>query len=273
MSFSELTAARIGLGSATVGDLFSAIAVLLAGLIVTHIVTKMTARALSRGTLNPRIQKYIVRGLKCLLYLITVLIILECLDVHAASLVALLSVGSLGLTLAAEDILGNVAGGIVILSSHPFALGDYLSVDGAEGTVEEISLNHTTLLTQDGLTVLIPNKTLASSKLTNYTALGRRRVVQKVTASYDAPTDAVKAACGKAVERTPDVLADPAPAVHLTSYGASSIEYTVACWCRPEHYWPVYFTVGENLRDAFAEARIEMTYDHLNVHVVEDRTK
>ena len=72
----------------------------------------------------------------------------------------------------------------------------------------------------------------------------------------------------EAVAAAPGILSDPAPAVQLTNYGASSIEYTIFCWCSVEDYWPVYFAVNENLRSAFANHGVEMTYDHLNVHVV-----
>ena len=161
-----------------------------------------------------------------------------------------------------------MAGGLVILSSRPFALGDFIEAGGISGTVREIGLNHTKLETPDGQMVLIPNKDLSSSKIINYTVLGRRRVVRTVTASYDAPTEDVKAACLEAVAAVPGILSDPAPAVQLTNYGASSIEYTIFCWCSVEDYWPVYFAVNENLRSAFANHGVEMTYDHLNVHVV-----
>ena len=198
----------------------------------------------------------------------TVIITAEALGFNTSSLTALLSVLTLGVTLAAEDILGNVAGGLVILSSRPFAQGDFIEADGVSGTVREIGLNHTKLETPDGQMVLMPNKDLSSSKIINYTVLGRRRVVRTVTASYDAPTEDVKAACLEAVAAAPGILSDPAPAVQLTNYGASSIEYTIFCWCSVEDYWPVYFAVNENLRSAFANHGVEMTYDHLNVHVV-----
>ena len=156
----------------------------------------------------------------------------------------------------------------MILSSHPFSIGDVIEVDGAEGTVREITLNHTKLEAYDGQIIMEPNKTLASAKVVNYTTLGRRRIVHNVTASYDAPTEAVKAACREAMD-VPGVLADPAPEVRLISYGSSSIEYSARCWASVADYWRVYFAVNENLRDAFARHGVEMTYDHLNVHVVE----
>lgn len=68
------------------------------------------------------------------------------------------------------------------------------------------------------------------------------------------------------------VLEDPAPSVYLTNYGDSSIEYTVYCWATPENYWDVHFALGERLRETFAAHGVEMTYDHLNVHIVENRS-
>ena len=184
------------------------------------------------------------------MYVLTAIITAESLGINTASLTAIMSVLTLGVTLAAEDILGNVAGGLVILSSHPFGIGDTIEAGGTVGTVREISLNHTKLETADGQIVLQPNRQLSSSKIINYTTLGRRRVVRTVTASYDAPTDTVKAACMDAVRTVPGVLSDPAPEVYLTSYGASSIEYAVRCWTSVEDYWNAYYTLNEALRPA-----------------------
>lgn len=267
MTFSKLTSTA--LGSISLGKLLSAAVALVICLIVIRVLTKLTERLLRNSKLDPQIQKYALRGLKLLAYLITAIIVVESSGIPSSSLVALLSVGSLGVTLAAEDILGNVAGGLVILSSRPFSLGDYIEASGTSGTVQEITLNHTKLLTPDGLIVMLPNKTLSASQMTNYTALGRRRVTQKVLASYDAPTEAVRRACLRAVEMTDKILPEPAPAVYLSAYGRSSIEYTVYCWASAADHWNVQMSLGEHLRDAFAECGVEMTYDHLNVHIME----
>ena len=224
----------------------SAAATLLICLVAVHLLGKLLRRLLARTKLDERIQKYLLAGVKLILYIVTVLIVAESLNIPMTSLVALLSVGSLGVTLAAEDILGNVAGGLVILSAHPFSIGDYVEVGGVAGTVHEISLNHTKLVTPDGHLVMLPNKELASSQMTNYTVLGRRRVE--------------------------NLLEDPAPTVYLTAYKESSIEYTVYCWATPENWWGAYLALGEHLRDAFREYGVEMTYNHLNVHIIENQS-
>ena len=258
------------LGGYSLGHILSAILTLLICLVAVRLLLKLAKRLLDRSKrMNDRLRQIILTAVKVVLYILTGIITAGALGLNTSSLTALVSVLTLGVTLAAEDILGNVAGGLVILSSHPFNIGDEIEVSGTTGIVREITLNHTKIETFDGQFVMQPNKELSSSRVINYTALGRRRVVRKITASYDAPTEQVKAACLEAVAATPNVLPSPAPAVYLTDYGSSAIEYSVRCWTETKDYWGAYFALNENLRDAFAAHNVEMTYDHLNIHISE----
>lgn len=260
------------IGSYSIASILSALLTFLICLVVVRLVMKLFARLLLRASrLNERLQKIILTSVKTLLYLLTIIVTAEALGINTASLTAVMSVLTLGITLAAEDILGNVAGGLVILFSHPFSLGDEIEVSGTTGTVREISLTHTKVETPDGQIVLQPNREMSSSKIINFTLLGRRRIVYKVTASYDAPTEDVKSACMDAVAAFPAVLTDPAPTVYLSNYGASAIEYTIRCWTATEDYWTTYFKMYEVLRDTFARHGVEMTYNHLNVHMVPEQ--
>lgn len=258
------------LGGYSLGHILSAILTLLICLVAVRLLLKLAKRLLGRSKrMNDRLRQIILTAVKVVLYILTGIITAGALGLNTSSLTALVSVLTLGVTLAAEDILGNVAGGLVILSSHPFNIGDEIEVSGTTGIVREITLNHTKIETFDGQFVMQPNKELSSSRVINYTAMGRRRVVRKITASYDAPTEQVKAACLEAVAATPNVLPSPAPAVYLTDYGSSAIEYSVRCWTETKDYWGAYFALNENLRDAFAAHNVEMTYDHLNIHISE----
>ena len=258
------------LGGYSLGHILSAILTLLICLVAVRLLLKLAKRLLDRSKrMNDRLRQIILTAVKVVLYILTGIITAGALGLNTSSLTALVSVLTLGVTLAAEDILGNVAGGLVILSSHPFNIGDEIEVSGTTGIVREITLNHTKIETFDGQFVMQPNKELSSSRVINYTAMGRRRMVRKITASYDAPTEQVKAACLEAVAATPNVLPSPAPAVYLTDYGSSAIEYSVRCWTETKDYWGAYFALNENLRDAFAAHNVEMTYDHLNVHISE----
>lgn len=257
------------LGGYSLSHILSAILTLLICLLVSRLLLKLAKKLLYRGKkLNDRLRQIILTAIKVVLYVLTGIITAGALGLNTTSVTALVSVLTLGVTLAAEDILGNVAGGLVILSSHPFNIGDEIEISGTVGVVREIALNHTKVETCNGQYVMLPNKELSSSRIINYTAMGRRRVVVNVTASYDAPTDTVKAACMEAVAATPNVLPEPAPQAYLTGYGSSSIEYSVRCWTATKDYWGAYYALNENLRTAFAAHNVEMTYDHLNVHVL-----
>lgn len=257
------------LGGYSLSHILSAILTLLICLLVSRLLLKLAKKLLHRGKkLNDRLRQIILTAIKVVLYVLTGIITAGALGLNTTSVTALVSVLTLGVTLAAEDILGNVAGGLVILSSHPFNIGDEIEISGTVGVVREIALNHTKVETCNGQYVMLPNKELSSSRIINYTTMGRRRVVVNITASYDAPTDTVKAACMEAVAATPNVLPEPAPQAYLTGYGSSSIEYSVRCWTETKDYWGAEYALNENLRTAFAAHNVEMTYDHLNVHVL-----
>ena len=180
-----------------------------------------------------------------------------------------MGVFGLAVSLAVQDVLGNVAGGMVLLFSKPFTLGDYVSTADGEGEVAEITLTHTKLDTPAGQRVMLPNSKLTAGQIVNYTVRGVRRADHAIAASYDDGPEAVRRAWLKALERTPGILPDPAPQVVLTAYGESAIEYRVRFWAKTEDYWDAHFRSLEEIRRAFAEDGVTMTYNHLNVHIVE----
>ena len=249
--------------------LFYSLLTLVICVIIVKIVMAVLRKVLSRSKLEQNIAGYVLAAVRILLLIVTALIVADRLGIPVNSVVALLSVLSLAVTLAVQTVLSNVAGGLVILATKPFVAGDYVSAAGSDGTVREVTLTHTALDTPGGLRVLIPNGTLSGEKIINYTKLGRRRVEITVSASYDDPAQTVRGALLEAVRRTDKVLDDPAPAVMVNSYGDSSIQYLLHCWCRSGDYLTVYFALNEAVRASFEEAGVTMTYNHLNVHILD----
>lgn len=260
---------QAGWGKLTVGRLLSALLLLLVCLAVVRLLLGMTRRLVGRAALDERIKRYILRGVRAFLYLLTALVMAGSLNIDVSSLIALVGVFGLAVSLAVQDVLGNVAGGMVLLFSKPFTLGDYISTGEGDGEVAEISLTHTKLDTPAGQRVMLPNSKLVAGQIVNYTVRGVRRADHAVCASYDDKPEDVRAACLKALSRTPGILGDPAPQVVLTAYGESSIEYHVRFWAKAEEYWDAHFQSLEEIYRAFAEDGVTMTYNHLNVHIVE----
>ncbi len=263
---------QAGWGKLTVGRLLSALLLLLVCLAVVRLLLGMTRRLVGRAALDERIKRYILRGVRAFLYLLTALVMAGSLNIDVSSLIALVGVFGLAVSLAVQDVLGNVAGGMVLLFSKPFTLGDYVSTADGEGEVEEITLTHTKLDTPAGQRVMLPNSKLMAGQIVNYTVRGVRRADHAVSASYNDAPEAVRSACLKALSRTPNILPDPAPQVVLTAYGESSIEYRVRFWAKTEDYWDAHFRSLEEIHRAFAEDGVTMTYNHLNVHIVGERS-
>jgi len=260
--------AAVMLGAVTLESVLRAALTLLICLIAIRIITNIFKKLLDKPSIEERVRKYALSGIRIVLWLVTILIVADALGIPVTSLVALLSVFTLAISLAVQSVLSNIAGGIVILINKPFKEGDYIDTPNGAGTVSKLTLSYTYLNTPDNLQIVIPNSALSAGKVVNYTSLGKRRVDHAITASYDAAAEDVRKACLEAVARTAKVLDDPAPVVFVSAYKESSIEYAVRMWCDCADYWDVYFASLENIRTCFNEAGVEMTYNHLNVHVV-----
>ena len=257
----KLDLSALHLGIISVGALLGAVVTLVVCILAVRIITVLLRRVLGKTTLEQRVSKYIVSTVRFVLWVVTVLIVAQQLGIPVTSLVSL----------AVQHGLANVAGGLVLLVTKPFTVGDYIDTPSGEGTVREMSLTYTFLETMEGQRLAVPNSTLSSGKIINYSTLATRRLQHKVTASYDDAAADVRRACLTAVGRTANVLADPAPVVYVSSYGESSIEYIVRCWTKTEDYWPAHYQLLEEIRTAFNEAGVEMCYNHLNVHIIEKK--
>lgn len=267
---SILSDAGLNFGTLTVSVLLRGLVLLLLGLLVVKTLLRLAAKLLARSKTLADLSRYLLSAIRVLLYVLLALVVLGSLGVEVTSFVALLSVAGLAASLAMQNTLSNVAGGMMLLVSKPFSAGDYISADGTEGTVEAVGLSYCTIKTVDNKQIFIPNSQISGAKIVNFNRLGRRRVDLTFTASYDAPTASVKAALSDAMARFPQILSDPAPVTYLSEYGASSISYVVRMWVNAGDYWDVYFGMLEAVRETFDAHGVEMTYDHLNVHMVQD---
>ena len=259
----------VGIRDLTPGDVIRVAAMVLVGMLVIRLLMRMADRLLDRSKSLADIKVYIRSALRIFLWFLLALMLAGTLDVDVTSVIAMLSVAGLAVSLALQNTLANLAGGLVLLVAKPFAVGDYVEADGISGTIAAIDLAYTTFVTPDNKEIFVPNSQLSATKIVNYNALGKRRMDLKFTASYDAPTAQVRQALQEALATVPGVLDDPAPAVYLSEYQSSSIEYLIRLWTSSGDYWDVYYTLLEGVRESFSRHGVEMTYDHLNVHIVE----
>ena len=247
-------------------SLIPALLILIIGIVVIKLVNKIVKTALDQTKLEKAAHSLIISVVNVALYIILGLIIATKLGIDVTSIVALASVLTLALSLALQNMVSNVIGGFIILSTTPFHSGDYVEIAGQAGTVTEINMSYTKLMTPDNKLISIPNSAVVAAQIVNYSSEPLRRVDVNVSASYECPVqDVIGALCAAGV--VDKALSDPAPFAAVTAYGESAINYTLRVWCNSAHYWDVFFAVNQNVKKTFDERGIAMTYPHLNVHL------
>lgn len=247
--------------------ILGAVVVGLVGLLAIKLLLRGIDRLLGRMKLEDALRRMLRTALKAVLLVVLVITVMGYLDLPISALVAGLSVVGVAVTLGVQNFLTNVAGGVQLLASHPFQIGDYVEAGGCAGTVREVGLFYTKILTYDRKLIQLPNSSIVAENIINYTHEPVRRVTIQVSASYDAPVDKVMDCLVRLGRSHPLAAADPAPKAHVTGYGSSAINYVLWVWCDNKDFWTVHYDLMEQLKPAFDREGIEMTYDHLNVHL------
>ena len=256
------------LSTTAVRNLLKAIPVLVIGLLVIRIVMTLVKKALEKSRLNQDAHTLILSLIRAVLYVLLALTVASTLGIDVTGVVALASVLTLAVSLSLQNALTNVMGGFTLLSTHPFRSGDYVEVAGQSGTVQDISMTYTKLITPDNKVVSIPNSAVVAAQIINYSAQDTRRVEVCVSASYDTPTQKVLDALVLA-GTVDNALLEPAPVAYITGYGDSAINYSLRIWVKTPDYWDVYFLVNQRVKQIFDEQGVIMTYPHLNVHMMQ----
>lgn len=259
----------LGAQDLTFGVIVKVVVLILVGWVAIRVLMRMVDRMLDKAQKVASIKVYIRSAMRIFLWFLLILMLAGTLGIEVTSIIAMLSVAGLAVSLALQNTLSNLAGGLTLLVTKPFAVGDYVESDGVSGTISAVDLTYTTFVTPDNKEIFIPNSQLSAAKIVNYNTLGKRRMDLNFTASYDAPAAQVRSAIEEALAAIPGVLSDPAPVVYVSEYQSSSIQYLVRLWTLSGDYWDVYYALIEGVRESFVRHGVEMTYDHLNVHIVE----
>lgn len=255
---------------AAVSNLLPAAIILIVSLIVIKVITTLVAKGVEKANVEKSLHTFIKSTVKFVLYFLVLIIVLGMLGIPITSLIATLSVAGLAVSLAIQSTLTNITGGVSILATKPFKVGDFIEVGDTSGTVKEIGLVYTKIVTMDKKLVFIPNGKISDTVVTNYNAERQRKLVLKFTASYDDDIDKVKKALKEAVDSDKRVLENPAPLVNVSAYLDSSIEYIVAVWVKSSDYWDVNWYLLEEVKHSFDRNNVTMTYNHINVHMVNE---
>ena len=238
-------------------------------LFAVKLILMLLDRLLKKSKMNDLLCKTLRVVAKIFLLFTTVIIVLSYLGVSVSSLIAALSIVGVAFSLAIEDFLSNVFGGIQIISNHPFKIGDYIEAGGQAGTVREVGLFYTKLDTPDKKLVQIPNSKIANDSIVNYSDAPTRRVEFLIATSYDDEVEKVQSVLLQLINEHPMVLQEEGktPVVHVKEFRDSDVLYTARAWCANENYWTIYFDIMDAIKPTFEKNGISFSYPHVNVHM------
>lgn len=233
------------------------------------LIVKMVRRSMERANADEGVKQFVTPVVKYSLYVILVFIIMGLFGIATTSAVAVLGSAGVAVGLALQGSLSNFAGGVLILVLKPFRVGDYIIEDSGknEGTVTEISIFYTKLLTVDNRMIMIPNGTLSNSSITNVAQMDRRRVDLVVGIAYEADIRTAKDILMQLALAEPARLKDEEPVVYVNELGASSVDLGLRVWVTTEEYWTTRWRLMENIKYAFDEHGISIPYQQIDVQI------
>lgn len=234
-------------------------------------IRKLVRRSLEHGEVDKGICQFTDSLLKFSLYALLLFSILQKFGLDTTTVAAALASCGVAIGLALQGSLSNFAGGVLILLLKPFVVGDYIVEDnkGREGTVTEIQMFYTKLLTGDYRTVVIPNGTLANTSLTNVTAQKKRRLDLTVGIAYDADLKKAKELVLDLLQNDPDVMQNEDVKVYVSELADSSVVIGARSWVQKEVYWTTKWRLLEQIKVTFDEHGIEIPFNQIVVHTKE----
>lgn len=246
-----------------------AVVFFLVGIQLIKLIRRLIKKSMQRANAELGAIQFVDSFVKAALYILLVLMLASSFGLDAASIVAVLGSAGVAIGLAVQGSLSNLAGGVLILMLKPFKVGDYIieSSTGNEGTVKEIQIFYTKLLTADNRTVILPNGNLANHALINVTAQEFRRTDIPVGIAYNADIHLAREVLLKVLEEDSAVVKEKERLVFVDALGESSVNLIVRCWFRQEDFWAGKWRVTENCKLALDKAGVEIPYNQLDVHL------
>ncbi|TPV93553.1 MAG: mechanosensitive ion channel [Myxococcales bacterium FL481] len=246
-------------------SLAAALAMLVGGWIVAKWLAKLALSMLRRRKLDEAVARFLASLIQWALLAAAVIAALNTAGIETTSFVAVLGSAGLALGLALQGNLGHFASGVMLLMFRPFTTGDVVTVAGSTGSVEEIGLFATTLVSPDNETIIVPNGAITSNKVINLTARGTRRGAVEIGLAYGTKIEDAIRVLTEAVEGADLVLKDPAPGVLFVGFGASSIDFKITAWTQAPDYLAMLHGLRERIYNALNEAGIDIPYQQIVV--------
>lgn len=244
-----------------------ALLVLIIGFWLARMLSKGVERLLLKRKTDASLVTFLTSLTKVLIRILIVVTAITQLGVEMTSFVAILGAAGLAIGMAFSGTLSNFAGGVMILFFKPFKIGDYVNVQGEEGTVHEIQIFNTILHTLDNKVIILANAAVANGTITNFTKAKTRRVDWVFGIGYGDKLGKAKGLISKFIEEDERILKDPEPFIGLGELGDSSVNITVRCWVKTADYWDVFFAMNERVYNEFEDEGLSIPFPQMDIHI------
>lgn len=248
-----------------------AIAILIIGFWLVKVVKKLIVRGMKHHDVDQTLISFSTAIIHFGLKLAVIIAALEALHVKTASFIAVLGAAGLAVGLALQGSLSNFAAGVLMIIFKPVSLGDFVEINGVSGSVKEIGILTTELDTLDNKHVVVPNSSVMSNNIVNYTYNNTRRVDLVAGISYGDDIDKARAAIEEVLAGIDEILDTPKPDILVKAMADSSVNFDVRPWCKPADYWAVYYGVTEGIKKKFDEQNITIPFPQRDVHLYEHK--
>ena len=249
------------------GKLLLAIIVLVVGLWLIGRFIRMLRLLFERKEIDLMLQKFLLQVIGITFKILLIISVVSMVGVQMTSFIAILGAAGLAFGMALSGTLQNFAGGVILLMLKPFKVGDFIEAQGFAGTVQEIQIFHTVLITPDKKRITIPNGNLSNSSMTNFSSESIRRVEWTFGISYSDSIEKAKNIINTVITADERVHTNPEPFIGVVSLGDSSVNIIARVWVDTPNFWPVFFKMNEEVKNAFDSQGISIPFPQTDVHI------
>jgi len=250
-----------------------ALLVLIVGMWISKMIKKGIVRLMQKRGVDPTLITFCSSLLYMALQVFVIVAALEKLNIRTTSFVAILGAAGLAVGLALQGSLANFAAGVLMIIFKPFKVGDFIEAGGNVGSVQEISIFTTVLKSPDNKKIIVPNAQVTGSSITNFNALGTRRIDLTAGISYSDDLDKAQSVLEGILAADDRILKDPAPTVAVVEMADSSVNFVVRPWVNAADYWGVYFDTTKAIKQRFDKEGISIPFPQRDVHIYEHKSE
>ena len=251
-------------------SLMGALAFLVIGFWVSKLIVKALRKMMARKNSDPGLISFVSSLVNIALKIMIIISVMGMVGIQMTSFIAVLGAAGIAIGMALQGTLSNFASGVMILIFKPYKVDDYIEAQGVAGIVKEIQIFNTIITTVDNKTIIVPNSSLATNLLTNYSKQDKRRVDWTVGVTYGTDFKVARDSIMRILEADSRVLKEPVPFISIIELADSSVNIVVRAWVNTPDYWDVFFDFNNKVYATFNEEGIEFPFPQVDVHLKEN---